>query len=75
MISDDDEYGNARYHGYCVSLMRELAGMIGFNYTIQIVKDAKYGAYNTYDGTWNGMIGEIMRNVNFTICRFQINIE
>ena len=36
---------------------------LGFNYTIQIVKDGKHGSRDKKTGRWNGMIGELLSGV------------
>ena len=54
---------NARYEGYCADLAKEVAGIVGFDYTIQLVKDSIYGEKEK-DGTWNGMVGELTRRVS-----------
>ncbi len=54
--------GNDRYEGYCVDLAHMVAQEIGFDYEIQVVKDDQYGA-ETDNGTWTGMIGELIRKV------------
>ncbi|RWS21007.1 glutamate receptor ionotropic, partial [Leptotrombidium deliense] len=41
-------------------LIRNLAELAQFKYTIHLVKDSMYGRSN--GETWNGMIGEIIRN-------------
>ncbi|XP_023349760.1 glutamate receptor ionotropic, kainate 2 isoform X2 [Eurytemora carolleeae] len=52
--------GNDRYEGYSVDLIHEIAGILGFNYTIKLVEDGSYGSYNKHTGKWNGMIGELL---------------
>lgn len=49
--------------GYAIDLLSELAQSVGFNYTLYVVKDGKYGAIDQ-DGNWNGMVGEIIRKVS-----------
>jgi hypothetical protein len=39
------------------------ANFTGFTYTIHVVKDNQYGNDIYGNGTWNGMIGEIIRGV------------
>ena len=56
--------GNARYEGYNVDLIEEVSKILGFNYTINIVEDGKYGSYNSKNKTWNGMIGELLAQVS-----------
>ena len=56
--------GNDRYEGYCVDLANKVAGLIEFNFTIQVVKDGQYGK-ELENGTWNGMVGEVIREVSY----------
>ncbi|KAM9299245.1 putative glutamate receptor [Gastrophryne carolinensis] len=46
--------------GYAVDLLAELAQTLGFNYTLHVVKDGRYGAKDQ-EGNWNGMVGEVIR--------------
>jgi len=55
--------GNDKYEGYVADLASEVAQRVGIDYIIQPVKDAKYGSKDD-DGTWNGMIGELIRGVS-----------
>ena len=55
--------GNDAYEGFCVDLLEEIAKKVGFKYEIRLVKDDNYGA-QTADGTWNGMVGELIRDVS-----------
>uniref|UniRef100_A0A672M9R7 Glutamate receptor n=1 Tax=Sinocyclocheilus grahami TaxID=75366 RepID=A0A672M9R7_SINGR len=58
--SDKPLYGNDRFEGYCIDLLRELAAILGFTYEIRLVEDGKYGAQEESMGQWNGMIRELM---------------
>ncbi|KPP78748.1 glutamate receptor ionotropic, kainate 2-like [Scleropages formosus] len=58
--SDKPLYGNDRFEGYCIDLLRELAQILGFNYEVQLVEDGKYGAQEETTGQWNGMVRELM---------------
>ncbi|XP_033635111.1 glutamate receptor ionotropic, kainate 2-like [Asterias rubens] len=51
-------HGNEQFEGYCIDLLELIAKDIGFKYEIQLVEDGNYGA--EVDGTWNGMIGELI---------------
>lgn len=62
--SDKPLYGNDRFEGYCVDLLRELSGILGFRYEIRLVEDGKYGAFEESTGQWNGMIRELMDHVS-----------
>jgi len=55
--------GNDRYEGYCVDLANKIfEDILLLPYQLRIVADGKYGA-KTKGGTWNGMIGELTREV------------
>uniref|UniRef100_A0A8C9STP2 Glutamate receptor n=1 Tax=Scleropages formosus TaxID=113540 RepID=A0A8C9STP2_SCLFO len=58
--SDKPLYGNDRFEGYCIDLLRELANILGFRYNVQLVKDGKYGAQEETTGQWNGLVRELM---------------
>ncbi|CAI4225801.1 unnamed protein product [Auanema sp. JU1783] len=53
--------GNAKFEGFCIDLLAELSKDLGFTYTIHAVHDGKYGNDVYGNGTWDGMIGEILR--------------
>ncbi|XP_059169165.1 glutamate receptor 3-like isoform X2 [Physella acuta] len=44
--------------GYCIDLIEALARNEPFEYTIYVTKD--YGDKNSTDGTWNGVIGQLI---------------
>lgn len=60
-------YGNERFEGYGIDLIAELAAMENFNYTFVVREDGKNGEYNPETGEWEGMIGDIMKNVSNNI--------
>ncbi|XP_030887322.1 glutamate receptor ionotropic, kainate 3 isoform X1 [Leptonychotes weddellii] len=57
--SDRTLFGNDRFEGYCIDLLKELAHILGFSYEIRLVEDGKYGAQDD-KGQWNGMIKELI---------------
>nr|XP_038965556.1 glutamate receptor ionotropic, kainate 3 isoform X1 [Rattus norvegicus] len=57
--SDRTLYGNDRFEGYCIDLLKELAHILGFSYEIRLVEDGKYGAQDD-KGQWNGMVKELI---------------
>ena len=64
------EDGSISYKGYCIDLLNELARNLKFTYEIYVSPDGKYGA-ETENGTWNGMIGELVNEVlKHTVCFF-----
>ena len=58
--------GNNRYEGYCADLIEKIAHIVGFHYALKEVGDKSYGS-RLSDGSWNGMIGELIREVG--LCR------
>ncbi|PAV57566.1 hypothetical protein WR25_03421 isoform B [Diploscapter pachys] len=52
---------NSKFEGFCIDLLTELSKDLGFTFTIHAVKDGKYGNDVYGNGTWDGMIGEILR--------------
>lgn len=67
MMERDDPAltGNARFAGFCVDLLHEIAHILQFNYTIKLVDDGKYGAPEGPNGEWSGMVRELMDRVCF----------
>ncbi|GIX83396.1 glutamate receptor ionotropic, kainate 2 [Caerostris extrusa] len=57
-------FGNERFEGYAVDLLNALAEYLHFTFEINPVKDGKHGSFNTTTKLWNGMIGEIFRDVS-----------
>lgn len=65
---------NTQFEGFCIDLLEELSNdlgyyifnisyFLGFTYTIRIVADNKYGSDTYGNGSWDGMIGEILKGV------------
>lgn len=61
--SDKPLYGNDRFEGYCLDLVKELSSILGFTYEVRLVADGKYGAQNE-KSEWNGMVGELINHVS-----------
>ena len=63
------------YEGYCIDLLNELARILNFTFEIHHGQDGYYGV-KTENGTWNGMIGELVNEVceQFDTC-FDLNIN
>ena len=56
------EDGSISYRGYCIDLLNELTRNLKFTYDIYVIPDGKYGV-ETENGSWNGMIGELLNAV------------
>lgn len=50
--------GNDLYEGFCVDLLKEIAEIAEFRYTLKLVGDGKYGSPEK--GGWSGMVRELM---------------
>ena len=66
--------GNDRFEGFCIELIREIAGIVGFHYTIRLTPEAKYGIFNPDTGEWNGIVRELMDRVLYH-CTIQLLLE
>ena len=72
LVKDSEQKtGNDRYEGYNLDLVQKISEILGFNYTIRVVEDGKYGSYDKTTDTWNGMIGELLAQV--TISRIRMD--
>lgn len=74
--SDKPLYGNERFEGYCIDLLRELAIILGFTYEIRLVDDGKYGSQDESTGQWNGMVKELIDHVSLktSFLRWCLNV-
>ena len=61
MVKKEDN-GNISYEGYCIDMLHELARILKFTFEINPSPDGFFGA-KTANGTWNGMIGELVNEV------------
>lgn len=55
-----------RYKGFSIDVLDALAKILGFKYEIYQVADSKYGS-QLPNGSWNGMIGELINKVSFSV--------
>lgn len=61
-------HGNDRFEGFAIDLIREVATMLHFDYEVYLVHDGNFGTKRP-DGSWNGMIGELLEGVSALLCR------
>ncbi|KAL7026707.1 hypothetical protein ACKWTF_005134 [Chironomus riparius] len=52
--------GNDQFEGYAIDLIHEISRILGFNFTIRLAPDGRYGSYNHNTGEWDGMIKELL---------------
>ena len=65
MINDDpDTVKDRPYIGLCMDLLDVLHTNLGFNYVVEVVPDGNYGGIDSVTGQWNGMVGELIRDVS-----------
>ena len=62
VMTEKQKDGTNSYNGYCIDLLNELAKMLHFTFEIYPTPDGLYGS-ETENGTWNGMIGELVNEV------------
>lgn len=55
--------GNDQFEGYAIDLIYEISRLLGFNYTLKLVPDGRYGSYNEDTKEWDGMMGELLQQV------------
>lgn len=72
--SDKPLYGNDRFEGYCLDLLKELSNILGFIYEVKLVSDGKYGAQND-KGEWNGMVKELIDHVRLNHSLFSFHLQ
>ena len=68
LMQNPDYYydnGHPRFIGFIPDLMREIADLTGMNYVIMTSPDNSFGYRQTH-GNWDGMIGELLRQVKYT---------
>ncbi len=66
MAVNDSNARTKRYEGYIVDLVKELSQTLGFAYNIRPALDGQYG-HRRSNGTWSGMIGEVMTKVGIVL--------
>ncbi|CAH1372190.1 glutamate receptor ionotropic, kainate 2-like isoform X2 [Tenebrio molitor] len=66
--------GNARYEGFCIDLLKCIAGQVGFQYSIRLVPDHMYGVYDPDTKEWNGIVRELMeKRADLAVASMTIN--
>ena len=66
--------GNQRFRGYCIDLLEKVAKFVGFNYTIKLVEDDKFGSFS--DGKWNGIVSELLdKKADLGLAGLTINLQ
>ncbi|XP_039304953.1 glutamate receptor ionotropic, kainate 2 isoform X6 [Solenopsis invicta] len=75
MVKEDKNLtGNARFEGFCIDLLKCIAGQVGFQYAIKLVPDHLYGVYDPETKEWNGIVRELMdKRADLAVASMTIN--
>ncbi|XP_073985740.1 glutamate receptor ionotropic, kainate 2 isoform X2 [Rhodnius prolixus] len=74
MVREGNITGNARYEGFCIDLLKFVAGQVGFQYAIRLVPDHMYGVYDPDTKQWNGIVKELMdKRADLAVASMTIN--
>ncbi|KAK2582725.1 hypothetical protein KPH14_004995 [Odynerus spinipes] len=75
MVKEDKNLtGNARFEGFCIDLLKWIAGQVGFQYAIRLVPDHMYGVYDPDTKEWNGIVRELMeKRADLAVASMTIN--
>ena len=64
LVPDHDKReGSAKYEGYCVDLIEEIAQDLGFQYELYLTPDNQFGAQDD-NGSWDGLVQQILVGVS-----------
>lgn len=77
-ITDGQRYdGNERYEGYCKDLADLISNHLNIKVVLKLVNDSKYGGIDsTSPSSWNGMVGELTRQVRLNLsCNLKSIVE
>ena len=72
MVSENVLGKPKKYQGFSIDVLDALSNYLGFNYEIYVAPDHKYGSPQE-DGTWNGLVGELVFKVGTyfpSVCLF-----
>ncbi|XP_034245115.1 glutamate receptor ionotropic, kainate 2-like [Thrips palmi] len=75
MLKEDRNLtGNARFEGFCIDLLKWIAGQVGFHYAIRLVPDHMYGVYDPASKQWNGIVRELVdKRADLAVASMTIN--
>ncbi|KAF5284017.1 hypothetical protein FQR65_LT13624 [Abscondita terminalis] len=71
---DTNLTGNARFEGFCIDLLKSIAGQVQFDYVIRLVPDHMYGVYDPETKEWNGIVKELKeKRADLAVASMTIN--
>ncbi|KAJ8912942.1 hypothetical protein NQ315_017273 [Exocentrus adspersus] len=69
----EELYGNERYEGYSMDLIKEVAKLIGFKFEFFITSDGKYGNFDETKKKWTGLVGDLLEGrAHLAVCDLTI---
>ena len=74
MVSENVLGKPKKYQGFSIDVLDALSNYLGFNYEIYVAPDHKYGSPQE-DGTWNGLVGELVFKVRIHLFVLYLNIQ
>ncbi|XP_022911458.2 glutamate receptor ionotropic, kainate 2-like [Onthophagus taurus] len=68
--------GNARFEGFSMDIIDEIANILNFTYQFELVHDNNYGSYDPVKKEWNGLVRDILDwKADLAICDLTITYE
>lgn len=74
MVSENVLGKPKKYQGFSIDVLDALSNYLGFNYEIYVAPDHKYGSPQE-DGTWNGLVGELVFKVSIYLFITYLNVN
>lgn len=56
--------GNARFEGYSIDLIDNVAQILKFKYEFYLVEDNRYGSYDPVKKKWDGLVKALLDRVS-----------
>lgn len=62
-VNSNEKDTSARFEGFCIDLLNNIAKSLHFDYEIYEVQDGRFGAQDEQTGEWRGLVRELMDKV------------
>jgi len=75
MLAKDTAAPGAKYHGFIIDILDRLSALLNVDFAIHLPKDnSRYGIKDSQTGEWNGLIGEVSKNVEADIAMADLTV-
>lgn len=67
--------GNARYEGFSMDLIKELAEKVNFTFEFRVLPGNDRGSYDAKTKSWSGLLKEVLdrvKHISYIICYFLV---